>query len=72
MKRDSLDRRRAVYERLVKGSPGDPLYLSNLGYVYLYLDMQQLAGDQFHQTLAIEPNQPLAQSGLARLGLPEQ
>ncbi|MES9905912.1 MAG: hypothetical protein ABW168_24965 [Sedimenticola sp.] len=56
---------------MVKGSPDDPLYLSNLGYVYFYLDMQQLAGERFHQALAIEPNQPLAQSGLARLGLPE-
>ncbi len=40
-----------------------PLYLSNLGYVYLYLDMQQPAGERFHQALAIESNQPLALSG---------
>ncbi len=65
--RNDLELSERIYRELVTVSDGDPLYLANLGYVWLYLGRFEEAARAFEKTLAIEPGQRLATLGLAEV-----
>lgn len=56
-----------IYTKLVEQSRNDPLYLANLGYLYLYRGQQTKARQSFEAALAEEKGLRLAKVGLATL-----
>jgi tetratricopeptide (TPR) repeat protein len=67
LKNKSLDKSLEVYTKLVKKNGDDPLYLTNLGYVYLHQNDTEQAEKLFRRALSIAPYHELAMVGLSRL-----
>lgn len=65
--RNDLELSERVYRELVDTGDNDPLYLANLGYVWLYQGRFEDAARAFEQALAAEPGQLLATRGLAEV-----
>ncbi len=69
-KKNDLALSKQIYEKLVKTSRGDSLYLANLGYLYLYRGEADKAEQLFHEALRKEPGLILAKRGLALIARP--
>ncbi len=66
-KRRSLEKSEEVYTQLVQRNGDDPLYLANLGFVYLHQQDSAQAERMFRRALAIDPSHGPATIGLSRI-----
>ncbi len=67
LKKNSPDISQEVYTRLVEKNGNDPLYLANLGHVYLHRKEPAQAERLFRKALTIDPTHESATTGMSRI-----